>query len=140
MPSATEPSSTLVRIRHASVYRGFPKSLCTSINEVIRHGIPDDTVLQDGDIINIDIAAKERGRLSFARWANLQLYYTMLENLISPDLFIGGGGVSKSHAEFLPLLKLRTPIVPAALRNNAGILGAAALAAEAAPANSTTEQ
>ncbi|MFG1695941.1 type I methionyl aminopeptidase [Nonomuraea sp. NPDC049309] len=38
-------------------YRGFPKSLCTSINEVICHGIPDDTVLQDGDIINIDITA-----------------------------------------------------------------------------------
>lgn len=38
-------------------YRGFPKSLCTSINEVICHGIPDSTVLQDGDIINIDITA-----------------------------------------------------------------------------------
>ncbi|GAA4098557.1 type I methionyl aminopeptidase [Actinomadura miaoliensis] len=38
-------------------YRGFPKSLCTSINEVICHGIPDDTVLRDGDIINIDITA-----------------------------------------------------------------------------------
>ncbi|MBC6463457.1 type I methionyl aminopeptidase [Actinomadura sp. HBU206391] len=38
-------------------YRGFPKSLCTSINEVICHGIPDDTVLHDGDIINIDITA-----------------------------------------------------------------------------------
>ncbi|MEV5324364.1 type I methionyl aminopeptidase [Nonomuraea fastidiosa] len=38
-------------------YRGFPKSLCTSINEVICHGIPDDTVLQDGDIINVDITA-----------------------------------------------------------------------------------
>jgi len=36
-------------------YKGFPKSLCTSINEVICHGIPDDTVLNDGDIINIDI-------------------------------------------------------------------------------------
>jgi methionyl aminopeptidase len=36
-------------------YKGFPKSLCTSINEVICHGIPDDTVLRDGDIINIDI-------------------------------------------------------------------------------------
>ena len=47
--------------------------------------------------------------------------------LFSPDLFIVGGGVSKSHEEFLPLLKLRTPIVPAALRNNAGIMGAAAL-------------
>jgi methionyl aminopeptidase len=38
-------------------YRGFPKSLCTSINEVICHGIPDDTVLSDGDIVNIDITA-----------------------------------------------------------------------------------
>jgi methionyl aminopeptidase len=38
-------------------YKGFPKSLCTSINEVICHGIPDDTVLRDGDIVNIDITA-----------------------------------------------------------------------------------
>jgi methionyl aminopeptidase len=38
-------------------YRGFPKSLCTSINEVICHGIPDSTRLVEGDIINIDITA-----------------------------------------------------------------------------------
>ncbi len=38
-------------------YRGFPKSLCTSLNEVICHGIPDDTVLRDGDILNVDITA-----------------------------------------------------------------------------------
>ena len=38
-------------------YRGYPKSLCTSLNEVICHGIPDSTVLHDGDIINIDITA-----------------------------------------------------------------------------------
>ncbi len=38
-------------------YRGFPKSLCTSINEVICHGIPDSTILRDGDIVNIDITA-----------------------------------------------------------------------------------
>jgi methionyl aminopeptidase len=38
-------------------YRGFPKSLCTSLNEVICHGIPDDTVLREGDICNIDITA-----------------------------------------------------------------------------------
>jgi methionyl aminopeptidase len=38
-------------------YRGYPKSICTSINEVICHGIPDDTVLVDGDIINVDITA-----------------------------------------------------------------------------------
>jgi methionyl aminopeptidase len=38
-------------------YRGFPKSLCASLNEVICHGIPDDTVVRDGDICNIDITA-----------------------------------------------------------------------------------
>jgi methionyl aminopeptidase len=38
-------------------YRGFPKSLCTSLNEVICHGIPDDTLIADGDIVNIDITA-----------------------------------------------------------------------------------
>jgi methionyl aminopeptidase len=38
-------------------YRGFPKSLCSSLNEVICHGIPDSTVVRDGDIINIDITA-----------------------------------------------------------------------------------
>lgn len=38
-------------------YRGFPKSLCTSINEVICHGIPDSTVIEDGDIVNIDVTA-----------------------------------------------------------------------------------
>lgn len=36
-------------------YKGFPKSICTSINDVICHGIPDDTSLKDGDIVNIDI-------------------------------------------------------------------------------------
>ena len=38
-------------------YRGYPKSLCSSLNEVICHGIPDTTVLVDGDICNIDITA-----------------------------------------------------------------------------------
>lgn len=42
-------------------YRGFPKSLCSSVNEVICHGIPDDTVLDDGDIVNIDITAYKNG-------------------------------------------------------------------------------
>jgi methionyl aminopeptidase len=42
-------------------YRGFPKSLCTSLNEVICHGIPDSTVVQDGDIVNIDITAYIHG-------------------------------------------------------------------------------
>jgi methionyl aminopeptidase len=38
-------------------YKGFPKSLCTSVNEVVCHGIPDTTVLTDGDIVNVDITA-----------------------------------------------------------------------------------
>jgi methionyl aminopeptidase len=38
-------------------YRGFPKSCCTSLNEVICHGIPDSTVIEDGDIINVDVTA-----------------------------------------------------------------------------------
>jgi len=38
-------------------YRGFPKSLCSSLNEVICHGIPDDTVISEGDLVNIDITA-----------------------------------------------------------------------------------
>ena len=38
-------------------YKGFPKSLCTSVNEVVCHGIPDSTVLSDGDIVNVDITA-----------------------------------------------------------------------------------
>jgi methionyl aminopeptidase len=42
-------------------YRGYPKSVCTSINEVVCHGIPDDTVLNDGDIINIDVTAFKNG-------------------------------------------------------------------------------
>ncbi len=42
-------------------YRGFPKSLCTSVNEVICHGIPDDRELQDGDIVKIDITAYKDG-------------------------------------------------------------------------------
>ncbi|WP_110205246.1 type I methionyl aminopeptidase [Nocardioides daejeonensis] len=42
-------------------YRGFPKSLCSSINEVVCHGIPDDTVVREGDIVNIDITAYLHG-------------------------------------------------------------------------------
>ena len=74
-------------------------------------------------------AAMERDQLSFEEWAErLQIYYSTLEKLLTPDLFIVGGGVSKSHEQFLPLLKLKTEIVPAALQNSAGIIGAAALA------------
>jgi polyphosphate glucokinase len=74
-------------------------------------------------------SAMERESLSWEKWAKrLQRYYAHLEFLFSPDLFVVGGGVSKHHEQFLPLLDLKTPIVPAVHRNNAGILGAASLA------------
>ncbi|KZE90929.1 polyphosphate--glucose phosphotransferase [Microbacterium sp. TNHR37B] len=74
-------------------------------------------------------SAMERDELDWAEWSRrLQWYYSHLEFLLSPDLFIVGGGVSKHAQEFLPLLDLQTPIVPAVHRNNAGIIGAAALA------------
>ena len=72
---------------------------------------------------------KEREGLSYEKWAvRLQRYFSHVEFLFSPDLFVVGGGISKDHEKFLPLLKLRAPIVPAKLRNTAGIVGAAALA------------
>lgn len=76
-------------------------------------------------------SAKDRESLSWEQWADrLQWYYSYLEFLFSPDLFVVGGGVSKHADEFLPMLKLGTPIVPAVHRNSAGIIGAAALAAD----------
>lgn len=74
-------------------------------------------------------SAMEREDLSWEKWAKrLQWYYSYIEFLFSPDLLVVGGGVSKHADQFLHLLDLRTPIVPAVHRNNAGIIGAAALA------------
>jgi polyphosphate glucokinase len=73
---------------------------------------------------------KDLEGLTYPQWADrLQRYYSHLENLLWPDLFVVGGGVSKDYEQFLPLLRLRTPIVPAVLQNKAGIIGAAHLAA-----------
>ncbi|WP_250445581.1 polyphosphate--glucose phosphotransferase [Actinotalea sp. C106] len=75
-------------------------------------------------------SAREREDLSWDEWAErLQRYFRVVEDLLWPDLIVVGGGVSKKHQKFLPLLDLRTPIIPAGLRNAAGIVGAAALAA-----------
>ena len=76
-------------------------------------------------------SAKEREDLSWTQWCDrLNVYYGRLEFLLSPDLFVIGGGVSKHWDEFSDLLTFTTRAVPAAYRNNAGILGAAALAAD----------
>ena len=77
------------------------------------------------------VSVREREGLSTQEWvARLQSYYSRLEELLWPDLFVVGGGVSKQADTFLPLLDLRTEIVPAKLRNKAGIIGAARLAAK----------
>jgi polyphosphate glucokinase len=76
-------------------------------------------------------SARDREHLKYSEWATtrLQPYFAQLEALLWPDLFVVGGGVSRKSEKFLPLLRLRTRIVPAALQNAAGIVGAAALAA-----------
>ena len=69
---------------------------------------------------------REAEGLSMEEWAaRLRAYYRHLERLFSPDLFVVGGGISKRSEEFLPLLGLDTEIVPALLRNKAGVVGAA---------------
>jgi polyphosphate glucokinase len=68
--------------------------------------------------------------LSWKRWARrLDEYLQHLDLLFSPDLIIVGGGVSKQHDHYLHRLKVKAPVVPAALRNEAGIVGAALAAA-----------
>jgi polyphosphate glucokinase len=77
-------------------------------------------------------SARESEELSWQAWADrLTTYYRTVERLFSPDLFVVGGGVSKESDEFLPLLDIETPIVPALLRNKAGIIGAALVSSRA---------
>lgn len=75
-------------------------------------------------------SAREREDLGWDEWAErLQVYFSTVEKLFTPDLFIVGGGVSKKAKKFLPKLDLKTEIIPAQLLNTAGIVGAAWLAA-----------
>lgn len=76
-------------------------------------------------------SARDREDLSYKAWASrLQRYYSHLEALLWPEIIVVGGGKSRKADKFLPRLDLRTPIVPAELRNTAGIVGAACLAAD----------
>ncbi len=76
-------------------------------------------------------AARVRKGLSWKAWAMvLDEHLQHIEDLMWPDLIILGGGVSKNAAKFLPWLNRRTPVVAATLRNDAGIVGAAIVAAE----------
>ena len=79
----------------------------------------------DAEVHASDRAREERG-LSWEDWAvNVERYLQHVERLLSPDLIILGGGVSKKADRFLPYVKVHTPVVPAVLQNNAGIVGAA---------------
>jgi polyphosphate glucokinase len=72
---------------------------------------------------------REKEDLDWETWAGrLQEYFSHVEFLFSPTRLIVGGGISKKHEKFLPLLDLKAEIVPAELRNEAGIIGAAVLA------------
>ena len=74
--------------------------------------------------------AREVGDLSWEKWADrVDTYLDKMEALLSPDLFIIGGGISRKSDKFLPRLTLHAPVVPAALHNDAGIVGAAMAAA-----------
>jgi polyphosphate glucokinase len=76
-------------------------------------------------------SVREEMDLSWKAWAkSLSRYYRAVEKVLSPDLFVIGGGVSKHAEKFVPLIDINTPIVPATLRNSAGIIGAALLAHE----------
>ncbi|MEO7752652.1 MAG: polyphosphate--glucose phosphotransferase [Terracoccus sp.] len=78
-------------------------------------------------------SVKDAEGLSWSDYTErLQTYYNTIEKLFSPDLIIVGGGISKDSEKFLPKLRLRCPIVPAQLRNQAGIVGAARLAVDSA--------
>lgn len=75
-------------------------------------------------------SAREREGLSWSDWAQrLQEYLELVERVLWPELIVVGGGVSKRSDRFLPDLRLRAQVVPAALRNDAGIVGAALVAA-----------
>lgn len=70
--------------------------------------------------------ARSRNRWSWKKWAKrLDEYLRYVEALLSPDLFVVGGGVSKKHERFLGYLTTTAPVVPAEMRNEAGIIGAA---------------
>jgi polyphosphate glucokinase len=71
-------------------------------------------------------AARQREDLSWKKYAKrLNKYLAALQKLFWPDLFIIGGGISKQHDKYLPLLTANVPIVPAQFLNEAGIVGAA---------------
>ena len=76
-------------------------------------------------------SVRQREQVSWREYARrLQSYFELLQRVLWPQLIIIGGGISNIADEFLPWIELHTPIVPAQLRNHAGIIGAALYAPE----------
>jgi polyphosphate glucokinase len=70
--------------------------------------------------------AKRVRSLSWEEWADrVTAYLAAVEMVLNPDLLVLGGGISRQHEEWMPLLRTRTPTVPAGLRGEAGLVGAA---------------
>lgn len=126
----------------------FVATLGTGIGTAL---IVDGTLVPNTELGHLEIdgfdaesraasSAREREDLDWQEWSRrLQRYFETVEALFSPDLIVVGGGVSKHHEKFLPRLDLQAPIIPARLRNEAGIAGAAALAARYHSASSTED-
>jgi polyphosphate glucokinase len=86
---------------------------------------------RDAELLASDRVRQEKD-LDWHEWADrVQQYLRHLERLLSPQLFIIGGGVSRKAEHFLPHVKLDTAVVPATLQNQAGIIGAALAATRA---------
>ena len=76
-------------------------------------------------------SVKDKNKMTYKRWSKrVDVYMSHVERLFTPDLFVVGGGVSKDFDKWGPLLHLNTPVVPAQLLNNAGIVGAAMASSE----------
>ena len=76
-------------------------------------------------------AVRKKEDLSWKAWSKrLNKFFVQVERLFSPELIIIGGGVSRKHEKFFPYLDVQAELLPAQLRNQAGIIGAANLAAE----------
>ena len=115
-------------------------TLGTGIGSALIH---DDVLVPGSELGHLEIdgydaesraanRARQAEGLSWEQWAErLTRYYSVVERLFSPELFVVGGGVSKDAEHFLPLLDIATPIVPATLLNRAGVVGAALHAARA---------
>ncbi|MCP3934903.1 MAG: ROK family protein [Actinomycetia bacterium] len=103
----------------------------------------DGTLVPNTELGHIEIDGVDAETRAASRWRNahgltwkqwggrVNKYLCRVERLVWPELIIIGGGVSRKHERFFPYLDTRTPIVAAQLRNDAGIIGAALLAARA---------